>query len=74
MHSLLNHNQVIYTLFYTNFTKHLNLFLIIAIQNFILLNCIQYKCIEGIIYLQLSELEEKFPCFQRLHIQKYVDR
>ena len=34
----------------------------------------QDKCIEGIIYVQLSEREEKYAHFQRVHIQKYVDR
>ena len=32
------------------------------------------KCIEGIIYVQLSEMEEKYLSFRRVHIQKIVDR
>ena len=35
---------------------------------------IQEKCIEDIIYLQLTEMEEQYVRFQRVHIQKYVDR
>ena len=30
--------------------------------------------IEGIIYVQLSDMEEKLARFQRVHIQKHVDR
>ena len=33
----------------------------------------QDKCIEGIIYAQLSEMEVKNLRFQLVHIQKYVD-
>ena len=32
------------------------------------------KCIEGITYVQLSKMEEKYARFLRVHIQKYVDR
>ena len=36
----------------------------------------QDKCIEGMIYVQVqfSEMKEKYVRFQRVHIQKYVDR
>ena len=30
----------------------------------------QDKCIEGMIYVQSTEIEEKFVRFQRVHIQK----
>ena len=36
-------------------------------------NLKQDKCIEDIIFVQLSEMEEKYVRFQRVHIQKYVD-
>ena len=29
---------------------------------------------KGTIYVQLREMEEKYACFQRVQIQKYVDR
>ena len=29
---------------------------------------------EGKIFVQLSEMEAKYELFQRLHIQKYVER
>ena len=29
---------------------------------------------EGITYVQLSEMEEKYARFQRVHIKKYVHR
>ena len=37
---------------------------------------INIKCIEGIIYIyvQSIEMEEKYVRFQRVHIQKHVDR
>ena len=34
----------------------------------------QDKCIVGIMYVQFSEMEEKYAHFQRVYIQKYVDR
>ena len=34
----------------------------------------QDKCIEGMIYVQSAEMEEKYVRFQRVHIQKYIDR
>ena len=34
----------------------------------------QDKYIEGITYVQSTEMKEKWVCFQRVHIQKYVDR
>ena len=34
----------------------------------------QDKCIEGIIYLQLSEMEERYMRLHRVYIQKYVER
>ena len=34
----------------------------------------QDKCIEGIIYVESTEMEEKYGRFQRVHIQKYVHR
>ena len=34
----------------------------------------QDKCIEGKIYVQMSEMKEKYARFQIVHIQKYVDR
>ena len=36
--------------------------------------CIQYKYIEDIIYVQLSEIVEKYSRCKRNHKQKYVDR
>ena len=33
----------------------------------------QDKYIEGIIYVQLTGMEEKHMRFQRVHIQKYID-
>ena len=32
------------------------------------------KCVEGIICVQLSKIEEKYAHFQQVDIQKYVDR
>ena len=34
----------------------------------------QDKCLEGIIYVQLSEMKDKYARFRRVHIQRYVDR
>ena len=52
--------------FYTGLYKK-NYFIIYETHN-------QNRCIEGIIYVQLSDIEEKYERFQRVRIQRYVGR
>ena len=58
----------------TLYNVNVNSYSLMKFCNLWLLKEFEDKCIKGIIYLQLSEMEEKYMRFQRVHIQKYVDR